>query len=185
MKNFFKKNTNCRIKKIAPKINKLSLPVTILIVGIIMSGSIYASQLSKQKSIEKQQQNDRQQQENKDDLKIKQSECNTLSNGVKEKWNNVIGVTYSELWKECVVTYIDEKMGGIIRTLPLNDIKTDTKNLPQKDLPQEPLSQEQMNIAKSFSDNQKNDYNQLRTNGVSIQEAFSIVAGEVNTDNPQ
>ena len=39
-----------------------------------------------------------------------------------------------------------------------------------------PLTQEQVNIAKTFTDDQKNSYSQLRTNGVPIQEAFTIVA---------
>lgn len=37
-------------------VNKLSLPTTILIASILLGGFYYASQLSKQKSIEKQQQ---------------------------------------------------------------------------------------------------------------------------------
>lgn len=37
------------------KPNKLSLPVVILLASIILGGFIYASQLSKQKSIERQQ----------------------------------------------------------------------------------------------------------------------------------
>lgn len=36
--------------------NKLVLPITILIASIILGGFIYVSQVSKQKSIEKQQQ---------------------------------------------------------------------------------------------------------------------------------
>lgn len=38
------------------KINKLTLPATILIASIIIGGFYYASQVSKQKSIERQQQ---------------------------------------------------------------------------------------------------------------------------------
>lgn len=38
------------------KLNKLSLPATILIASIILGGFYYASQVSKQKSFEKQQQ---------------------------------------------------------------------------------------------------------------------------------
>jgi len=47
---------NKSINKIMKKLNKLSLPTTILIAGIILGGLYYASQVSKQKSIEKQQQ---------------------------------------------------------------------------------------------------------------------------------
>ncbi len=38
------------------KINKLTLPATIIIASLILGGFFYASQLSKQKSIEAQQQ---------------------------------------------------------------------------------------------------------------------------------
>lgn len=40
----------------------------------------------------------------------------------------------------------------------------------------ETLTQEQIKIAQTFSESLKNDYNQLRTNGIPIQEAFSIVS---------
>ena len=42
--------------KIIEKINKLSLPATILIASIILGGFYYASQINKQKFIERQQQ---------------------------------------------------------------------------------------------------------------------------------
>lgn len=41
---------------ILQKLNKLSLPAVILIASIILGGFFYASQISKQRSIEKQQQ---------------------------------------------------------------------------------------------------------------------------------
>lgn len=40
---------------IADKINKLSLPVVILIASVILGGLYYASQVNKQRSIERQQ----------------------------------------------------------------------------------------------------------------------------------
>ena len=43
-------------KNITDKINKLSIPATILIASIILGGFYYATQRSKQASIEKQQQ---------------------------------------------------------------------------------------------------------------------------------
>lgn len=42
--------------KIMEKVNKLSLSVTILIASIILGGFYYASEVNKQKSIERQQQ---------------------------------------------------------------------------------------------------------------------------------
>jgi len=103
------------------KLNKLTLPATILIASIILGGFFYASQVNKQQSIERQQeiklQDDQRQQKIKNDLdalKLKQNECEALSVGVKEKWNNVMGVTYDDdFWKECVVTYTDNETGKV------------------------------------------------------------------------
>lgn len=106
-------------------INKLSLPATILIAAIILGGFYYFSQINKQKSIERQQQleleaerrkiEEQQAIENeRAELKLKQEECESLSDGVKKRWSNVLGVTYdSEIWKECVVTYTDTKTGEV------------------------------------------------------------------------
>ena len=92
------------------KINKLSLPITIIIASIILGSFLYAIQINKQRSIERQQ-------EIKnvlDELKLKQDECEALSSGLTKKWNNIIGATYdNNIWKECVVTYIDAKTGEI------------------------------------------------------------------------
>lgn len=103
------------------KLNKLSLPATIIIASLVLGGFFYASQVNKQRSIERQQEiklrDDKQQQEIKnatEDLKLKQDECKSLSAGVMKKWNNVMGVTYdNDFWKECVVTYTDTKTGKI------------------------------------------------------------------------
>ena len=108
------------------KLNKLYLPATIIVASLILGGFFYASQVNKQQSIERQQdiklQEDRQQQDFKntlDQLKLKQDECETLSTGVKKKWNNVVGVKYDDdFWKECVVIYTDTKTGEI-ETSPL------------------------------------------------------------------
>ena len=113
------------------KLNKLSLPATIIIASFILGGFFYAIQVNKQKSIEQQQeiklQDDKRQQEIKntmEELKLKQDECKSLSSGVMEKWNNVMGVTYdNDFWKECVVTYTDTKTGEIIKS-PLSSMKT-------------------------------------------------------------
>ena len=112
------------------KLNKLSLPVVIIIASLILGGFFYAIQVNKQNSIEKQQQiklrDDRQQQEISNalnDLKLKQDECKALSAGVMKKWNNVMGVTYdNDFWKECVVTFTDPDTGKI-KTSPLRVMK--------------------------------------------------------------
>jgi len=56
------------------KINKLSLPATILVASIILGGFYYGSQVSKQNSIEKQQQ-----------IKIGQEKQEELSKELKEQ----------------------------------------------------------------------------------------------------
>jgi len=60
--------------KIMEKINKLSLPAVILIASIILGGFYYASQVNKQKSIEKQQQ-----------IEIEQKQQEQLDKELKEK----------------------------------------------------------------------------------------------------
>jgi len=60
--------------KIIEKVNKLSLPAVILIASIILGGFYYASQVNKQKSIEKQQQ-----------IEIKQKRQEQLDKELKEK----------------------------------------------------------------------------------------------------
>ena len=113
------------------KINKLTLPATILIASIILGGFFYASQVNKQQSIELQQeiklQEDRRQQEVENTLgglKLKQDECKSLSAGVMKKWSNVMGVTYdNDVWEECVVTYADTETGEV-ETTPLRFMQT-------------------------------------------------------------
>ena len=110
---------------------KLTLPATILLGCIILGGFFFATQVIKQRSIEKQQaaslQENMRQQEIKnfmEELKLKQDECEALSTGVIKKWNNVMGVTYDNgLWKECVVTFTDPKTGEI-KTSPLRFMQT-------------------------------------------------------------
>lgn len=136
------------MSKLFEKFNKLSLPLTIIIASIILGGFIFASQISKQRSIERQQFQEQFKQKQEQEanfeleqmkerekaereaeaqrakadleyLKLKQDECKALSAGVIKKWGNVMGVTYdNDFWKECVVTYTDPKTGEI-KTSPL------------------------------------------------------------------
>jgi len=94
------------------KLNKFLLLATIIIASLILGGFFYASQVNKQKSIERQQQ-----------IKIKQDDCKSLSAGVMKQWGNVMGVTYDDFWKECVVTYTDTETGKV-KTAPLSHMKT-------------------------------------------------------------
>lgn len=61
------------------KINKLSLPATILIASIILGGFYYASQVYKQKSIERQQQIKTEQDEREQAAKIKREKQEQLA----------------------------------------------------------------------------------------------------------
>ena len=108
------------------KTNNITLPMAIVISAVVLGISFYAVQDSKQKSIERQQaielgeeKKERDEDNKRAELKLKQEECESLSSGAKNKWNNVLGVTYdSELWKECVVTYTDPDTGEV-ETSPL------------------------------------------------------------------
>jgi hypothetical protein len=101
---------------------RLILPISILFGCIVLGGFIYASQISKQNSIERQQefklqeirrQNEEiEKQENiekelrleyersAEELKINQNACNDLSIELKKEWSNVLSVNYdNNLWK--------------------------------------------------------------------------------------
>lgn len=90
-----------------------SIPAAILVGCLILGGFYYLSQTSKQESIQTQQKRD----DERQDLLMNQNECKSLSVGVMKKWNNVMGVTYSELWGECEVTYTDNKTGQVRTSL--------------------------------------------------------------------
>jgi endo-1,4-beta-D-glucanase Y len=64
------------------KINKLTLPATILIASVIICGFIYASQLSKQKSIERQQQTELQAKAEQEDKKAQQATDEAFKKGL-------------------------------------------------------------------------------------------------------
>jgi uncharacterized FlaG/YvyC family protein len=106
--------------------SRLILPISVLLGTAILGGAYYGVQATKQVSIEKQEatknrqdQAEREKENARADLKLKQDNCEALSSGVKQKWNNALGVTYDDkLWKDCVVTYTDTETGEV-RTSPL------------------------------------------------------------------
>lgn len=61
------------MNEIMEKLNKLSLPVTILIASIILGGFYYATEANKQNSIERQQQ-----------IRLEQEKQNQITNDIKE-----------------------------------------------------------------------------------------------------
>lgn len=111
------------------RFNKL-LSVAVILGAVIIGVALYGIQLTKQKSIEAQEaqriaaQKAQQDIENRRaDLKVKQDQCESLSSGVKQRWNNILGVTYDDtFWKQCVVTYTDMKTGEV-QVSPLNDMQ--------------------------------------------------------------
>ena len=101
------------------KLNKLSLPATILIASIVLGGFYYASELNKQKSIEKQQQTElqeksrianeqavqqKEQQDREFDAKQKES-CLAIYKQESSKWSNVDGWRYSDTDDACYILY--------------------------------------------------------------------------------
>lgn len=107
----FKKFTNM-IKKI-----KLTLPLAIVLVAIILGGAFYAIQVNKQKSIERQQeiklQEDRLLEETKAEQVKKEyvadrkNDCLDIYKAEDDKWNNIQGWRYNEAKDKCLIRYKD------------------------------------------------------------------------------
>jgi uncharacterized protein HemX len=117
------------------KINKLTLPTTILVASLILGGFYYASQINKQKSIEKQQQIELQakasqeaerleqekaeaakrleqekaeaEQVKKEYVADRKKDCLAIYETESDKWTNVLGWRYSEIDDECFIRYRD------------------------------------------------------------------------------
>ena len=112
---------------------KIWNPLAIVIGCLVLAVSFYLVQIDKRKSIERQYEQQRvveqkeleyeqklQDLENERlKLKVYQDNCRSLSSGVKDEWNNVLGVVYSEYWNECVVTFVDPDTGNT-KTAPLS-----------------------------------------------------------------
>jgi len=104
------------------KINKLTLPATILIASIIIGGFYYASELNKQKSIERQQLAELQAQKQTEQIKSEQEkkeytvkrkqDCYELETSERKKWNNVNDSFYDEENDVCVVRYKTNEYKG-------------------------------------------------------------------------
>jgi hypothetical protein len=101
-------------------------PTAIVFGCIVLAAAFYLVQVDKRQSIERQQdvENQRAAEELKrSDLAAKEKECESLSSGLREEWNNVVGVTYSDFLEECEVTYTDTKTGEIQKA-PLSSMQT-------------------------------------------------------------
>lgn len=106
---------------------QITLPTAIVIGAVVFSISFYSVQVNKSKSIESQKQEDVAIDQQNRLLQVKRSECEALTSGLKNQWNNVVGVTYREgFWEyddgECWVTYKDTKTGAI-ETAPLSSME--------------------------------------------------------------
>lgn len=87
---------------------KLSLPVTILLASLVIGGFYYASQVSKQRSIERQQQKELEAKAEQDEREyaIKQkSACLGIYESESKKWNNVSEWNYDSFGDSCEITY--------------------------------------------------------------------------------
>jgi len=97
------------------RLNKILLPATIIIASLILGGFFYASQVNKQKSIERQQeinlQEDRRLEEaeaaqaEKEYIAKRKNECYSIYEKERDAWNNVRGVSYSEARDICIIKY--------------------------------------------------------------------------------
>lgn len=83
--------------KATEKLNKLSLPVVILMASIILGGFYYASQVNKQNSIEKQQQ-----------IEMEQEKQNQLNEELKEQEAKEQAETQTQLNSQLLETCLSE-----------------------------------------------------------------------------
>jgi len=82
------------------KIKDVSIPIAIIISSIILGGFLYAIQVNKQNSIEKQQVYV--------DSFSNELKCQSLLKDLRSRWNNVVGIYYSEEWNTCMVKYTED-----------------------------------------------------------------------------
>jgi len=116
---FSEKNEKKKGRGFWKTIKKYLTPISIVVASVIFA--FVAIIIYTDASYEKEKR-----QRKEDELKymeVKRKECEFLSDGVREKWNNVMGVTYGEFYRECVVTYTDTDTGEV-RTSPLSSMST-------------------------------------------------------------
>ncbi len=111
-------------------INKVIWPVSILLSSIVIGYSIYAVQINKQESIAHE--NERKIEENRltNESKLEQEKadkifsnnlkCQTLLKELKQRWNNVVGIYYSDWQNSCVVKYTKN---GIVEEGPVEGMQ--------------------------------------------------------------
>jgi hypothetical protein len=96
---------------------KLILPISIIIGCLILGGFIYASQVNKQNSIERQQwlelqankevEKTRSELEQKKYIADRKQDCLNIYKTESDKWNNAKGWRYNETSDDCLIRYKD------------------------------------------------------------------------------
>ena len=87
------------MSRVLEKLNKLSLPVVILIASVILGGFYFAVQINKQHSIEKQQQielGSKTEKENREYVAKRKLDCLAVYKAESDKYNNVHSWQYVE-----------------------------------------------------------------------------------------
>ena len=100
---------------------KINLPVAIIISSAILGFSLYQIQISKQESIERQQATEVDNQK-KDEAFANELKCQGLLKDLKARWNNVVGIRYSDLLNTCMVKYT---IGGVVEESPVENMQDD------------------------------------------------------------
>lgn len=95
--------------------NKFIWPLAIILASIVLGGSFYAVQISKQESIERQQSLELEEERRIEGLKAEQTQkeysakrktdCLAIYNTEHDNWNNVRGWRYDESDDECYIRY--------------------------------------------------------------------------------
>lgn len=94
---------------------KITLPIAIVISAIVLAIGFYVVQYNKQQSIEKQQafkfledrniQNAKAKKDKEETIFSNNLKCQTLLKDLNERWNNVVGIYYSERQNTCIVKF--------------------------------------------------------------------------------
>ena len=108
--------------KTISKIDKLILPVAIVVASLILGGFFYATQVNKQRSIEKQLEIKMEDKKREDEARAEQTkkeyvakrsgECYSIYEKEREAFNNVEGNFYNEADDECIVRYTTNEYAG-------------------------------------------------------------------------
>lgn len=89
-------------------INKLILPIAIILGCLILGGFLYKIQVNKQRSIEKQQKIDlvlKEQKDKQNYIDNRRSECLKIYQTEIDKWNNTTGYEYVAEDDICYIAY--------------------------------------------------------------------------------